>query len=155
MLNQCLLNVPPPLFTLSTTDHLPLFTFLFGPALPCSDCINCCSLMCNLWVHSRLRPALCRSVHQFTGVLWINTWPQQTAPQDLNDFLQQLMKSDVVSGGWTPTGAAGDGGSLWTEPDWCVSPESFYINEPASGLYFRLKFSQFDLFCEFCLHFFF
>ena len=68
----------------------PLFlSFFFSPCcsnLPLcllySYCIKCCSFMCSGSTY-RLRWALCRSVHQFTSILGINTSPQQTISSTL------------------------------------------------------------------------
>ena len=84
---HCLLSPksrPPPF------EYL-LFTFCLNLPFPvlCSYCIKCYCFICSGSTHW-LRPTLCLSVHQFTGILWINTSPQQTAQQDLNDFLQHI-----------------------------------------------------------------
>ena len=74
----------------------PLFSYCLSLpfCLLCSYCVKCCSFICSglvIWSTHRLRSALCLSVHQFTGILWINTSPQQTAQLDLNDFFNNLV----------------------------------------------------------------
>ena len=93
MLNACPHTSPTPHCSLPPKSRplpfaSPFVYLLIESAILCSDCIKCDCFICSGSTH-RLRPALCLSVHQFTGILWINTSPKQTAQHDLNDFLQQ------------------------------------------------------------------
>ena len=96
MLNACPHTSPTPHCSLPPKSRpLPFaspFVYLLTESdILCSDCIKCDCFICSGATH-RLIPALCLSVHQFIGIPWINTSPQQSDQQDLNDFLQYLLQ---------------------------------------------------------------